>query len=156
MAKFKYRMQNILELKMKLEEQQKMDLAAARINLNEEEDKLKDLYERKNEYQEELRESCKNKLNVHKIRMSTLAYESMDDVISRQKIEVKKAEGKVAIEQDKMGEAMKERKIQEKLRERNFNRFVKEVAYEEAAMVDELVAYKYGSDVNSEKWRIDG
>lgn len=156
MAKFKYRMQNILELKMKLEEQQKMDLAAARINLNEEEDKLKELYERKNEYQEELRESCKNKLNVHKIRMSTLAYESMDDVISRQKIEVKKAEGKVAIEQDKMGEAMKERKIQEKLRERNFNRFVKEVAYEEAAMVDELVAYKYGSDVNSEKWRIDG
>ena len=156
MAKFKYRMQNILELKMKLEEQQKMDLAAARINLNEEEDKLKDLYERKNEYQEALRESCKNKLNVHKIRMSTLAYESMDDVISRQKIEVKKAEGKVAIEQDKRGEAMKERKIQEKLRERNFNRFVKEVAYEEAAMVDELVAYKYGSDVNSEKWRIDG
>ena len=156
MAKFKYRMQNILELKMKLEEQQKMDLAAARINLNEEEDKLKELYKRKNEYQEELRESCKNKLNVHKIRMSTLAYESMDDVISRQKIEVKKAEGKVAIEQDKMGEAMKERKIQEKLRERNFNRFVKEVAYEEAAMVDELVAYKYGSDVNSEKWRIDG
>ena len=156
MAKFKYRMQNILELKMKLEEQQKMDLAAARINLNEEEDKLKDLYERKNEYQEALRESCKNKLNVHKIRMSTLAYESMDDVISRQKIEVKKAEGKVAVEQDKMGEAMKERKIQEKLRERNFNRFVKEVAYEEAAMVDELVAYKYGSDVNSEKWRIDG
>ena len=156
MAKFKYRMQNILELKMKLEEQQKMDLAAARINLTEEEDKLKELYERKNEYQEALRESCKNKLNVHKIRMSTLAYESMDDVISRQKIEVKKAEGKVAIEQDKMGEAMKERNIQEKLRERNFNRFVKEVAYEEAAMVDELVAYKYGSDVNSEKWRIDG
>ena len=156
MAKFKYRMQNILELKMKLEEQQKMDLAAARINLNEEEDKLKELYKRKNEYQEALRESCKNKLNVHKIRMKTLAYESMDDVISRQKIEVKKARGKVAIEQDKMGEAMKERKIQEKLRERNFNRFVKEVAYEEAAMVDELVAYKYGSDVNSEKWRIDG
>ena len=156
MAKFKYRMQNILELKMKLEEQQKMDLAAARINLNEEEDKLKELYKRKNEYQEELRESCKNKLNVHKMRMKTLAYEIMDDVISRQKIEVKKAEGKVAIEQDKMGEAMKERKIQEKLRERNFNRFVKEVAYEEAAMVDELVAYKYGSDVNSEKWRIDG
>jgi len=43
-------MQNILELKMKLEEQQKMDLAAARINLNEEEDKLKELYKRKNEY----------------------------------------------------------------------------------------------------------
>ena len=60
------------------------------------------------------------------------------------------------IEHEKMCEYMNERNTQEKLRERNFNRFVKEVAYEEAAMVDELVAYKYGSDVNSEKWRIDG
>ena len=140
MAKFKYRMQNILELKMKLEEQQKMDLAAARINLNEEEDKLKDLYERKNEYQEALRESCKNKLNVHKIRMSTLAYESMDDVISRQKIEVKKARGKVAIEQDKMGEAMKERKIQEAEGQAKAIRAVKEAEAEGIRLIREAGA----------------
>ena len=40
MAKFIYRMQNILNLKLKLEEQQKMEFAAARKRLDEEEEKL--------------------------------------------------------------------------------------------------------------------
>ena len=40
MAKFKYRMQSILEVKKKLEEQAKNEFVAARAALNEEEDKL--------------------------------------------------------------------------------------------------------------------
>ena len=55
-----------------------------------------------------------------------------------------------------MSEAMKERKIQEKLREKAFSNFLKEVDAEESAMVDELVAYKYGTDTNKEEWKIDG
>ena len=136
MARFKYKMQNILELKMKLEEQQKMALVTARINLNDEEDKLEGLYARKRSYEESLRESYKNKLNVNAIKMGALAYESMDYFIGLQKIEVKKAAGKVELEQNKMSEAMKERKIQEKLREKAFS--------------------KYGTDTNKEEWKIDG
>ena len=63
MAKFKYKLQNILELKMKLEEQQKMALVTARINLNDEEDKLEALYARKRGYEEALREAYKKWLN---------------------------------------------------------------------------------------------
>lgn len=153
MAKFKYGMQNIFELKQKLEEQHKMTLATARINLNNEEDKLETLYMRKRNYEEALRQSCRNRLNVNAIKLGASAYKSMDYFIGIQKIEVKKAEGIVSIEQDKMIEAMKERKIQEKLREKAFNRFLKEVAAEEAKIVDELVAYKYGNDINEEEWR---
>ena len=130
MAKFKYGMQNILDLKVKLEDQQRMALAAARINLNSEEDKLETLYTRK---------------------IGAAAFESMDYFIGLQKVEVKKAEGKLKIEQDKMVEAMKERKIQEKLREKAFDRFLKEIADEESKMVDELVAYKYNSNRNEEE-----
>lgn len=155
MARFKYRMQNILELKCKLEDQQKMTLAMARISLNDEEDKLESLYTRKKDYEEALRESYRNKLNIQAIKMGAAAFESMDYFIGLQKIEVKKAEGKVAVEQDKMSEAMKERKIQEKLREKAFNRFLKEMDAEEAAMVDELVAYKYGIN-KSEKEEVEG
>ena len=53
MAKFIYRMQNILNLKLKLEEQQKMEFAAARKRLDEEEDKLHLLFRRKEGYEEE-------------------------------------------------------------------------------------------------------
>ena len=153
MAKFKYGMQNIFELKQKLEEQQKMTLATARINLNNEEDKLETLYMRKRNYEEALRQSCRNRLNVNAIKLGASAYKSMDYFIGIQKIEVKKAEGIVSIEQDKMIEAMKERKIQEKLREKAFDRFLKEMNAEEVAMVDELVAYKYGTDDKDEEGR---
>ncbi|MGP1612231.1 MAG: flagellar export protein FliJ [Catonella sp.] len=153
MAKFKYRMQNILDLKSKLEDRQKMALATARINLNNEEDRLNGLYARKKDYENSLRLSCNGKLDVNVIKRGVLAYESMDYFIGLQKIEVKKAEGKVKIEQDKMVEAMKERKIQEKLKEKAFNKFVKEMNDEEAKLVDELVAYKYGTNRNEEEWR---
>ena len=153
MAKFKYGMQNIFELKQKLEEQQKMTLATARINLNNEEDKLETLYMRKRNYEEALRQSCRNRLNVNAIKLGASAYKSMDYFIGIQKIEVKKAEGIVSIEQDKMIEAMEERKIQEKLREKAFDRFLKEMNAEEVAMVDELVAYKYGTDDKDEEGR---
>lgn len=156
MARFRYKMQNILELKKKLEEQQEMALVTARLNLSDEEEKLEHLYNRKRNYEEALRESCKNKLNVNAIKLGASSYESMDYFIGLQKIEVKKAEGKVELEQNKMREAMKERKIQEKLREKIFNNYLKELAAEEAATVDELVAYKYGSEIYEEEWKIDG
>lgn len=156
MARFKYRMQNILELKKKLEEQQEMALITARLKLSDEEDKLESLYARKRNYEEMIREACKDRLNVNAIKLGTSAYESMDYFIGLQKIEVKKAEGKVELEQNKMREAMKERKIQEKLREKVFNNYLKELAAEEVATVDELVAYKYGSDIEEEEWKIDG
>ena len=151
MAKFRYGMQNILELKEKLEEQQRMALVTARISLADEEDKLEELYTRKNAYGEALRAAYNDRLNINSIKMRTSAYEGMDYFIGKQKIEVKKAEGRVKLEQDKMVEAMKERKVQEKLREKAFNRFLKELAAEEEKTVDELVAYKYSSDRNEEE-----
>ena len=43
MAKFIYRMQSILDIKSKMEEQAKQEFATARMKLSEEEDKLENL-----------------------------------------------------------------------------------------------------------------
>ena len=40
MARFIYRMQSILDIKEKLEEQARMEFATAKVRLNEEEEKL--------------------------------------------------------------------------------------------------------------------
>ena len=48
MAKFKYRMQSILNVKMKLEVQAKQEFALAQAALNREEEKLNRLAARKN------------------------------------------------------------------------------------------------------------
>ena len=144
MAKFIYRMQNILNLKLKLEEQQKMEFAAARIRLDEEEEKLKLLFNRKAGYEEEGRRLREDSLNVQDIRDNRNAILQMDEYIAYQKVQVSKAEAELEKERQKLKEAMQERKIQEKLRENAFEAFMKEENAREGKEVDELVSYTYG------------
>lgn len=144
MAKFIYRMQNILNLKLKLEEQQKMEFAAARKRLDEEEDKLHLLFRRKAGYEEEGRRLREDNLNVQDILDNRNALLRMDDYIAFQRIQVSKAEAKLEEERQKLQEAVQERKIQEKLRENAFEVFVREENARESKEVDELVSYTYG------------
>ena len=126
MAKFIYRMQNILNLKLKLEEQQKMEFAAARKRLDEEEEKLELLLNRKAGYEEEGRRLREDSLNVQDIRDNRNAILQMDEYIAYQKVQVSKAEAELEKERQKLKEAMQERKIQEKLRENAFYAFFNE------------------------------
>ena len=144
MAKFIYRMQNILNLKLKLEEQQKMEFAAARKRLDEDEDKLHLLFRRKEGYEEEGRRLREDNLNVQDILDNRNALLQMDDYIAFQRIQVSKAEAKLEEERQKLQEAVQERKIQEKLRENAFEVFVREENARESKEVDELVSYTYG------------
>ena len=144
MAKFVYRMQNILNLKLKLEEQQKMGFAAARKRLDEEEDKLHLLFRRKAGYVEEGRRLREDDLNVQDILDNRNALIQMDDYIAFQQIQVSKAEAKLEEERQKLQEAVQERKIQEKLRENAFEVFIREENARESKEVDELVSYTYG------------
>lgn len=144
MSKFIYRMQNILNLKLKLEEQQKMEFAAARKRLDEEDEKLELLFGRKAGYEEEGRRLREDSLNVQDIRDNRNAILQMDDYIAYQKVQVSKAEAELEKERQKLKEAMQERKIQEKLRENAFEVFMKEENAREGKEVDELVSYTYG------------
>lgn len=144
MAKFIYRMQNILNLKLKLEEQQKMEFAAARKRLDEEEEKLEQLLNRKAGYEEEGRRLREDSLNVQDIRDNRNAILQMDEYIAYQRVQVSKAEAELEKERQKLQEAMQERKIQEKLRENAFEVFIKEENAREGKEVDELVSYTYG------------
>ena len=144
MSKFIYRMQNILNLKLKLEEQQKMEFAAARKRLDEEEEKLELFLGRKAGYEEEGRRLREDSLNVQDIRDNRNAILQMDEYIAYQKVQVSKAEAELEKERQKLKEAMQERKIQEKLRENAFEVFMKEENAREGKEVDELVSYTYG------------
>lgn len=144
MSKFVYRMQNILNLKLKLEDQQKMEFAAARKRLDEEEEKLNLLFARKAGYEEEGRRLREDDLNVQDILDNRNALLQMDDYIAFQRIQVAKAEEELEKERRKLKEAMQERKIQEKLRENAFEVFIREENAKESKEVDELVSYTYG------------
>lgn len=144
MAKFKYRMQSILEVKKKLEEQAKNEFAAARAALNEEEEKLEQLRIRKEAYEDEGRALRESTLNIMDIIENKEALLRMDEFIADQQLNVKRAEDRMEEARIALQTAMQESKTQEKLREKAFEQFMKEENARESKEIDELVSYTYG------------
>ena len=144
MAKFIYRMQSILDIKVKLETQAKMQFASAKHALDVEEEKLENLKRRKEGYFEEARRLRNNSLNVKQLRDNKSALQTMDNFIEEQKGQVRHAEQKLEEARAQLQEVMQERKIQEKLREKSFEDFLMEENHRESKEVDELTSYTYG------------
>lgn len=144
MAKFRYRMQSILNIKLKMEEQAKMQFAQAQAKLNEEEEKLQRLKERKSLYESDLKEQLQSKLNLLKIEELQNAVIRMEEFITLQKREVDKAARVVEKERQKLTEVMMERKSHEKLKENAFEEFMQELNSAEGKEIDELTSYTYG------------
>ncbi len=144
MAKFQYRMQSILNIKLKMEEQAKMQFAQAQARLNEEEAKLQNLIDRKECYQAELKDVLQTKLDLLKIEELQNAVMRMEEFIAMQKREVDKAAAALEKERKKLTEVMMERKSHEKLKENAFEQFLQELNSAEGKEVDELTSYTYG------------
>ena len=137
-------MQNILDIKYKLEEQAKTEFMLANQKLQEEEEKLELLKQRKFGYEEAVRQLLKNHLQVDRIRENQDAVVRMDEFIFTQMVCVKDAQRQVEIKAAKLREVMQERKAQEKLKERSFENFLQEENAKESKEIDELVSFTYG------------
>ncbi len=156
MSKFVYRMQNILNIKAKLEEQAKLDYGMARARLTEEEEKLQRLWDRRADYEEAARGALKEELRIQEIRENKEAILRMDEFIELQKIEIQKAEQQLEKERIKLQDAMQERKIHEKLRENAFAAFMEEEKASEIREIDELTSYTYGQKQAEEELPAEG
>ncbi len=145
MAKFIYKMQNILDIKYKLEDQAKTQVALARQKLEEEKCILQELQAKKDDYEDRLRGNIVTKLNVVTIRELENGIEIFKEKIALQIREVEKATKRYNAAMDNLKNLMIERKTHEKLKENKFEEFVKEVNDEENKVTDELVSFKYNS-----------
>ncbi|MDO5519482.1 MAG: flagellar export protein FliJ [bacterium] len=143
MAKFFYSMQNILELKLKMEDQAKNDYAVVKAHLDEEIHKLNAIFEQKAEYESKLKNQVSDRLIIVDIIQSGHAIKALEYKIEDQKRAVTNAERRVNLAKAKMQEAMIERKTQEKLKENAFELFKQELVEVENKENDELVSFKY-------------
>ena len=143
MAKFIYKMQSLLNIKEKLEEQAKIAYGIAKAALIEEEDKLAQMVAKKNRYIEEKRIGMSAVLHVHELTQLEHAIKSMEYRIAEQVILVKRAEKNVAIAESRLEHAMKERKIQEKLKEHALEQFKQEMEAAEQQEINELVTFRF-------------
>ncbi len=149
MKKFIYRFENVYNLKLKQEEQARINYGNMMAQLIEEENKLEVMLERQEQYMTDKRKLMSSKLQLLKIRECEAAIEQMKLMIKQQRLEIKRAENQVEIARKELNEAMIERKTYEKLKERDFEKFKLEYEKEERKEIDELVSYNYstgGSD----------
>lgn len=144
MARFRYKMQNILNIKLKMEDQAKQNFSTARMLLDEEEQKLEALKERRRFYERKGQELLSGRLDPLEIGTNKNAILTMDSFIADQSAEVEKAGRRLQAAQDRLTGAMQERKTQETLRERAFEEFLREENRAESKVIDELTSYTYG------------
>ena len=144
MAKFRYSLQNILNIKEKMETQAKQEFGMAQTALNVEIEHLERLKARKREYEEESGGLLQGKLDLRAIEENKEALLKMDSLVAAQCIRVDKAKENVEAARERMAEAMKERKMHETLREKAFEAFLQEENHAESKAIDELTSYTYG------------
>lgn len=137
-------MQSLLNIQYQLESQAKMELGRAQMHLNEEEEKLQILIDRKEAYLEEGRLMRSDRLHIMDLKDNRNAVLIMDEMIDRQREQVALARKAVEEARKKLQEVMQERKMHEKLREKAFVEFVREENAAEHKAVDELTSYTYG------------
>ena len=145
MSRFRYRMQSIIDLKYKTETQAKSEFGMANVELSRQEEALNSLILRRRFYFEEgkrLRES--KSLPLTDIMQNDYFISCMDEAISEQKENVKKAEEAVEEKRVKLTVEMQERKIQEKLREKAFESYLADEKRAEALETDQRSSFIYG------------
>lgn len=143
MAGFQYKLQSVLDIKEKLESQEKIAFGLASAKLAEEQEILQDLMIQKAGYDRKARKILEGKLDLVEVNACRKAVETMKTRIRGQMMNVHKAEKQLDIVRRRLNEVMIERKTYEKLRERKFEEFKAELAQEEKKEVDELVSYTY-------------
>ena len=145
MAKFRYRMQNILTIKEKLETQAKNEYAAALMRVAEEEELLEKLKERAVFLDEEGRRLVQaESLKIRDIEDNKLSVELNKEAIKDQIAAIDRARAVAEQKREAMVELMQERKTHDILKERAFQEFLQEEKAAESKQIDQLTSYTYG------------
>ena len=126
MGRFRFRMQNILGIKEKIEEQEKQAFAMAASKLAEEEELLELCKQKKAELEEKARELRRKKIDVLKLKESEALLKYQDEVIKAQLVKVRAAQKNLETQRIKMQKAVQERKAYDILRDKAFEEFMKE------------------------------
>ncbi len=145
MARFVYRMQNILDIKYKLEAQARSDYAVAAAKLAEEEEKLAALFLRRRRYEQKAKTLLEDSISIQDLKDNKKAIDTMKSLIREQSLQVHIAQKNLEIEREKLAEIMKDRKTHEKLKEHKFEEFKEELKAEESKEIDQLVSFTHNN-----------
>lgn len=146
MAKFKFRLQNYLNIKEKLEDQKRNEYGQAVSVLDRENQKKSAIQQEKADNIEEFRSRVGSKIDP----VSFQGYNLYIGVLERKETEQKKivleAEREVEKKRLELVEKMRDRKTIETLKEKDYENYINEEKLAEQKQVDEIVSYKFGKE----------
>ena len=137
MAKFVYKMQSILNIKYKLEEQEKSKYRMAHQKYLESLEVLENFKQNKRKYESRYKELMHGRLDILELNFC------------KKSIDVWKE--KIFFQEQVVNKRLEERKIYEKLRQKAFEDFLIELNEEEKKEIDELVSYTYNKPQTNEE-----
>ena len=144
MARFRYRMQGILDIKLKMETMVRQEFAQAKLLLDREVEKLELLQDRKRMYEEQATGLLKGKLDVLEIVANNESILHTEEAIAEQELQVQSAAERVEEVRERLKNVMQERKVHETLKDKAFEEFLMEEKQQEGKEIDELTSYVYG------------
>lgn len=147
-AKFVYKMENVLKVKEQIENTRKQEFSLAQGKLTIEENKLKELKKRLRIYEQELKEATSNKIDVNLLRRLGESINISREQIKAQIVQVEVAKKNLELAQQRLADAVKERKIQDILKEKAFEEFKLEISAQEMKEIDEVVSFNYNNRSN--------
>ena len=132
MAKFLYSMQNVLDIKERLETQAKTEYAEMNNRLFIEEETMKRLGKRLDSYENLARSSASERLDIMEMRRCNEAIDIIKNQMTQQAVRIR-------IAQRNVDNAMK------KLKEKAFEQFKLDINAQEMKEIDETVSFKYNN-----------
>lgn len=145
MSIFKYRMQNILNMKLKLEEQAKIEFAAANRRVLEEEEKLLLFKNRKAALEKRAKELLHAPaLDLQEIMLNRNGILKAENAIKKQQTILQAAKKDREEKRRRFMDERTDRKTHELLKENAFWEFMQEEKAAEGKEIDQLTSYTYG------------
>ncbi|MCR5431927.1 MAG: flagellar export protein FliJ [Lachnospiraceae bacterium] len=145
MRKFSFKLEGVLSVKLRLEEQAKAAFASAMQTLNACEQRRDEAALRVKSYEAKLEELVNGVLDVTEISICREAIRIVKEDLVEKENAVKRASNRVEMCRKNLSNAIMERKTLEKLKEKAFEDYVKEYNDEERKQIDELVSYRHNA-----------
>ena len=145
MKKFKFRLENVLELRTKTLEDRQLEMAAIQARLNDANNKLDSLEQSRLQAKRDLENILGAGENIEFIRVKNYQdyIAKLDDDISIQHKVIADIENELELKQEEVREALKAKKMLEKLKEKEYKAFLKDFEQREAQDLDVIAVTRY-------------
>lgn len=151
MAKFVFKFQPILDLKIQMEDSLKNELGKAIHKLEHEKDVLKSIESEREEAINQFNEKSSRGIVVEKLKEYNNYISFLMVRINQQKENVKDAQKNVDKYREQLIKAVQEREMLDKLKEKKLQEYMKEQHQLEQKLIDEVVSYKYAAKSDTEE-----